>query len=191
MLGNNGKGNIPSRDMWQTPQKLWDKLNKQYNFLTDCCADDENRKCDHYYTKEKPFEDFNSFTKISGCWMNPPFSLSFEMFKHFFKVVSGGVAIYRCDNMETKIWQDIILKSADWIFIPKGRICYEGMEGKGSRFPSALIGIGVKPPIGFNGIILNIHKPEVDRCSPLDDKQDGGNGIPPTNKLVGILPKRL
>ena len=26
---------------------------------------------------------------------------------------------------------------------------------------------------------------------PLDTKQEGGNGIPPTNKLVGILPKRL
>ena len=34
-------------------------------------------------------------------------------------------------------------------------------------------------------------KPEVNGCSPLDDKQEGGNGIPPTNKLVGILPKRL
>ncbi len=62
---------------------------------------------------------------------------------------------------------------------------------KDQGFPLALIGIGVKLPIGFNGIILNINKPEVDRCSPLDDKQDGGNGIPPTNKLVGILPKRL
>jgi N6-adenosine-specific RNA methylase IME4 len=26
---------------------------------------------------------------------------------------------------------------------------------------------------------------------PLAEKQDGGNGIPPTNKLVGILPKIL
>jgi len=35
------------------------------------------------------------------------------------------------------------------------------------------------------------NKPEVNKCLPLDDKQEGGNGIPPTNKLVGILPKRL
>ena len=26
---------------------------------------------------------------------------------------------------------------------------------------------------------------------PLAEQQKGGNGIPPTNKLVGILPKRL
>jgi len=34
-------------------------------------------------------------------------------------------------------------------------------------------------------------KPEVDSSQPLDVKQEGGNGIPPTNKLVGILPKIL
>jgi len=43
----------------------------------------------------------------------------------------------------------------------------------------------------FKKELLNKHKPEVNGCLPLDDKQKGGNGIPPTNKLVGILPKRL
>ena len=32
---------------------------------------------------------------------------------------------------------------------------------------------------------------EVDSSQPLDVKQEGGNGIPLTNELVGILPKRL
>jgi hypothetical protein len=92
------------------------------------------------------------------CWMNPPFSKAYDMFKHFFKVITHGVAIYRCDNMETKVWQDIILKNANWILIPKGRICYEGMEGKGSRFPSALIGFNVKPPKYVKGIVMEIRK---------------------------------
>lgn len=72
-----------------------------------------------------------------------------------------GVAIYRCDNMETKVWQEIILKNADWIFIPKGRISYEGKVGKGSRFPSALIGVGVSAPKeieGVEGVLLLIAK---------------------------------
>ena len=34
-----------------------------------------------------------------------------------------------------------------------------------------------------------LNKPEVNRCLPLDDKQEGGNGIPPTIEIVGILPK--
>ena len=137
--GNNGKENVPERDLWETKQELWDKLNKQYNFEFDCCASKSNAKIAFYST------NFKSILKIDYlCWMNPPFSKAFDMFKHFFKVVTKGVAIYRCDNMETKVWQDIILKNADWIFIPNKRIAYEGLNGKRSRFPSALIGYKVE-----------------------------------------------
>jgi len=89
-------------------------------------------------------------TKGSICWMNPPFSRSTEMFKQFFKVVHRGVAIYRCDNIETKLWYNIF-KNATWVFIPNKRIEYEGIDGKGSRFPSALIGFNVETPEGIEG----------------------------------------
>jgi hypothetical protein len=92
--------------------------------------------------------------------MNPPFSKASEMFSHFFKIIKKGVAIYRCDNLETKVWQDIIFKGADWIFIPAGRIAYQYnpdlRQGKGCRFPSALIGKGVLPPKDLKGTILLI-----------------------------------
>ena len=87
---------------------------------------------------------------------NPPFSKATEMFEHFFKVVYG-VAIYRRDNFETKIWQQLIFPNASWIFIPNKRIVYEGMQGNGSRFPSALIGFNVPKPIGLQGIILEVN----------------------------------
>ena len=156
MKGNNGSGNIASRDTWQTPQRLWNKLDEEYRFNMDCCASIENKKTLAFYSDFKVHDRSELLNRI--CWMNPPFSKAYEMFKHFFKVVDQGVAIYRCDNMETKIWQDIILKHADWIFIPKGRISYEGMEGRGSRFPSALIGVGVRKPKLNNGCILDINK---------------------------------
>ena len=56
------------------------------------------------------------------------------MFEHFFKVVIKGVAIYRCDNFETKIWQEIIFPKATWIFIPNKRIVYDGLDGGGVGF---------------------------------------------------------
>jgi len=151
MKGNDGTGNTPERDTWETPQWLFDILNKQYEFTFDCCSNDNNSKCNVWTNDFISYDDdFN--TDMS--WMNPPFSIADEMFKHFFKVITKGVAIYRCDNMETKLWQETILPYVDWVFIPKGRICYEGMEGKGSRFPSALIGIGVNPPTNLEGISL-------------------------------------
>jgi site-specific DNA-methyltransferase (adenine-specific) len=152
MKGNDGKGNVEIRDDWETPKLLFEVLNNTYNFTFDCCATKENRKCKYFAhdflrTVICP-EDF--------CWMNPPFSKAYKMFEHFFKTVSQGVAIYRCDNLETKIWQDIILEKADWIFFPKGRIKYEHNSrlSKGARFPSALIGIGVPPPKDIEGKLL-------------------------------------
>ncbi len=158
MKANNGTGNVIERDEWQTPQWLFNKLNKQYDFIFDCCANYKNTKC-HKHTLN--FEGINNIheeiwdvCENYNVWMNPPFSKAERMFKHFFNTMESGVCIYRCDNMETKIWQDIILKHASWILIPKGRICYEGMEGKGSRFPSALIGFNVEPPKDIEGATL-------------------------------------
>jgi len=155
MKANDGTGNIPERDEWQTPQNLFNKLNKQYDFTFDCCAEGYNHKTIGF---SNDFLKIDFRVVLNVCWMNPPFSKSYEMFEHFFKFLNKGVAIYRCDNMETKLWQDIILKNATWIFIPKGRICYEGMKGSGSRFPSALIGYNVTVPEYVSGSLLMVNK---------------------------------
>jgi phage N-6-adenine-methyltransferase len=188
--GNDGKGDTPERDLWRTKQELFDSLDKQYRFTFDCCANEENKKCVNFTS------DFLSrqkdYLEDDVCWMNPPFSKANQMFEHFFKVVSKGVAIFRCDNMETKVWQDTILKNAEWIFIPKGRVSYTPFEvgnmrdGNGTRFPSALIGFGVNVPKGFEGRILFLKHEEVAGC-----KAEGDDGIPPNNKLLGILPTIL
>lgn len=152
MKGNNGTGNIEERDDWQTPQWLFKDLNKQYNFTFDCCAEENSTKCE---TWSSDFLDIIEVGNVA-CWMNPPFSKAMHMFDKFFNTIKRGVAIYRCDNIETKIWQDIIFKNATWIFIPKGRISYDGKDGKGSRFPSALIGFNVDTPKNIEGSILLI-----------------------------------
>ena len=152
--GNDGKGNNPERDLWETEQSFWDKLHKQYSFDFDCCASKKNRKVTNYS------DDFEKRDSIYGtAWMNPPFSNARRMFEHFFKIVKRGVAIYRFDNPETKIWQEVIFPNATWVFIPKGRISYTPFDidmrnGLGTRFPSALIGINVEPPKTLGGITL-------------------------------------
>ena len=152
--GNNGTGNVIERDDWETPQWLFNKLNKQYGFTYDCCATKDNNKCIFY---DDNFLKDDTMV-LDTSWMNPPFSKALKMFEHFFKVVEKGVCIYRCDNLETVLWQDIILKNATWVFIPNGRINYEGKKGKGSRFPSALIGYNVRPPMNIIGYTLIIKR---------------------------------
>lgn len=38
---------------WGTPQELFNRLNKEFNFTFDICASKENAKCHKYYTKEE------------------------------------------------------------------------------------------------------------------------------------------
>lgn len=39
-------------DKWETPQWLFDKLNRIFNFDLDVCANEENHKCERYFTEE-------------------------------------------------------------------------------------------------------------------------------------------
>jgi len=153
MKANNGKGNNPLRDEWETPSEIFDPLMKQYNFNFDCCADNVNTKLENY---TEAFEDVTQCDNHIVCWMNPPFSIAWRMFEHFFKIVKKGVAIYRCDNLETALWQKVILPNCSWVFIPNKRVCYEGLDGDGARFPSALIGVGLDIPKGLKGIVLKV-----------------------------------
>lgn len=57
-------------DLWETPQYLFDKLNKKFHFTIDVCATKENAKCKKYYTKE---QDGLSQEWEDVCWCNPPY----------------------------------------------------------------------------------------------------------------------
>ena len=39
-------------DEWETPQKIFDELNNEFDFNLDPCATDENHKTPNYFTKE-------------------------------------------------------------------------------------------------------------------------------------------
>ena len=40
-------------DLWETPQALFDELNREFHFGIDVCALPENAKCARYYTPEQ------------------------------------------------------------------------------------------------------------------------------------------
>ena len=39
-------------DNWSTPQHVFDELNDEFHFNLDPCTDNQNHKCDKFYTKE-------------------------------------------------------------------------------------------------------------------------------------------
>ena len=45
---------------WATPQDFYDKLNSEFHFTLDPCADESNHKCDRYYTERD--------NGLEQCW---------------------------------------------------------------------------------------------------------------------------
>ena len=61
---------------WETPQELFDQLNKEFNFEIDVCATYENKKCNNWLGYG-PGNIFTDGLKHNWgdmvCWMNPPY----------------------------------------------------------------------------------------------------------------------
>lgn len=49
-------------DNWSTPQTFFDELNKEFHFTLDPCANEQNHKCDLFFTKGQ-----NGLTKDWGA----------------------------------------------------------------------------------------------------------------------------
>jgi len=58
------------RNDWETPDDLFNKLNDEFGFTLDVCANETNKKCEVFFS-----ESDDAFTKDWNgvCWMNPPF----------------------------------------------------------------------------------------------------------------------
>lgn len=56
---------------WATPQDFYDKLDAEFHFTLDPCADDQNHKCEKYFTAEQDglSQDWSDET----VFCNPPY----------------------------------------------------------------------------------------------------------------------
>lgn len=126
-------------DNWATPTALFNKLNEEFNFNLDPCADDKNHKCARYYTKEQ-----NGLSKIwtgtDRVFLNPPYG---KMIKHWVKKArqsyeeNGALVVALLPaRTDTKWWLDC-MASAEIRFI-KGRVKF-GDGKNGAPFPSVIV----------------------------------------------------
>ena len=123
---------------WGTPQELFNRLNKEFNFTIDICASKENTKCPKYYTKE---EDALKQEWGGVIWMNPPYGRQIgNWVKKAKEIARQGKATVVCllpARTDTAWWHDYAMKADEIRFI-KGRL--KCGDGKGSApFPSAIV----------------------------------------------------
>lgn len=134
-------------DDWPTPRYVFDRLNDEFHFDLDVCADDLNHKCERYYTKETDglSQEWNGM-----CWMNPPYGRTIgQWVKKAYESARGGVVVVCLlpARTDTKWWRDYVMKASELRFI-SGRVKF-GDSKQGAPFPSviAIFGTPTTPRI--------------------------------------------
>jgi len=125
--------------VWETPQNLFDKLDKRFKFTLDVCADESNKKCDKFFSEE---DNGLSQSWSGSCWMNPPYGKTINqwMKKAYEESQRPEVDYVVClvpSRTDTKWFSDYAMKASEIIFV-KGRLKFGGSKNS-APFPSAII----------------------------------------------------
>lgn len=123
---------------WETPQPLFDTLNREFRFTTDVCALRENAKCERYFTPE-----INGLNQAwdGCCWMNPPYGRKITgkwvEKAHRESLNNTTVVCLLPARTDTKWFHDYIYGKAEIRFI-KGRLKFGGCQNA-APFPSMIV----------------------------------------------------
>jgi phage N-6-adenine-methyltransferase len=121
---------------WETPQELFEKLDREFHFTLDVCAVPENAKCTHYFS---PTDDGLSKEWTGVCWMNPPYGR--EIGKWMQKALhesEHGVTVVCLvpARTDTEWWHKYAMQGE--IRFLRGRLRFQGANST-APFPSAIV----------------------------------------------------
>lgn len=123
---------------WGTPQKLFDKLNEEFHFTLDPCANIENHKCEKYYTIEQDGLFYDWANERVFC--NPPYGRAVGEWveKSYWEAKKGALVVMLISSRtDTRWWHNFIEGVAEVRFI-KGRLKFQGAKNS-APFPSCIV----------------------------------------------------
>lgn len=123
---------------WETPQDLFDALDKEFHFTLDPCSTDANAKCAKHYTKEHDglSQDWTGET----VYCNPPYGREMskwirKCYEHF---IRGGTAVMLIPaRTDTKAFHEYIYGKAEIRFL-RGRLRFNNSKNS-APFPSMIV----------------------------------------------------
>lgn len=123
-------------DKWATPPALFKKLDDEFHFTLDVCADATNAKVAKYFTEEQDGLAQDWTKDIS--WMNPPYGDAIPLWvrKAVETARGGGVVVGLLPNRSDTRWWGDVMKATELRFI-KGRVKFGGSKS-GAPFPSVI-----------------------------------------------------
>jgi len=116
---------------WCTPQTLFEELDSEFHFVLDAAADDENHKCEKYYT-EKMNGLLHSWDCGGTVFCNPPYGKELgiwvkKAYEEWQKGVSSVLLIPA--RTDTSYFHEYIYGKAEIRFL-RGRLKFTYSDGK-------------------------------------------------------------
>lgn len=123
---------------WETPEELYEELNKEFHFTLDPCADDRNHKCNKYYTKQQDGLKQDWSGEVVFC--NPPYSSREQnawVKKCYEESRHATVVMLVPARTDAKRFHEYILPNAEIRFLP-GRVKFVGAKYN-APFPNMIV----------------------------------------------------
>lgn len=124
----------------ETPQHVFDVLDKEFHFALDVCASLENAKCRDYYTKSCDGLTHSWLVpEGKSVWMNPPYGRAVVawMRRAATEVRVNALVCLVAARTDTAWWHEYAMK-ADEIRFVRGRLRFGCGRGP-APFPSAVL----------------------------------------------------
>lgn len=125
-------------DEWSTPQDLFDRLNEEFHFDLDVCANESNHKCPMYYDRKQ--DGLKKTWNGHIVWCNPPYGKEIAKWveKAYSEHETHGTTIVMLlpARTDTKWFHSYVLGRANIRFL-KGRLKFGGCKNS-APFPSML-----------------------------------------------------
>lgn len=123
-------------DDWATPQDFFDTLNAEFNFTLDPAADDENHKCEQYFTCEQ--DGLKQKWEGQRVFCNPPYGREIGRWVEKAATCGPEVCVMLLPaRTDTKWFHRWIYGKAEIRFI-KGRLKF-GDSKNSAPFPSMVV----------------------------------------------------
>lgn len=123
---------------WETPQHLYDELDKEFHFTLDPASTHDNAKCDKHYTQEENGLDKDWSGETVFC--NPPYGRELPLWiEKAARSAGGGTTVVMLipARTDTRAFHDFILHKAEIRFL-KGRLKFGGAKHN-APFPSMIV----------------------------------------------------
>lgn len=128
---------LSERHDWETPQGLFDALNREFRFELDAAALPETAKCEAFYT---PDDDALTQAWTGSVFLNPPYGAGIGNWITYAYLQAqrwgGPVVCLIPARTETSWWHRYVMH-AEEVRLIKGRVQFSGIGS--APFPSCVV----------------------------------------------------